>query len=672
MGRSETSGGPGAGKATEVHLLRNFAVLSAVPMVLLGLVLGQYLKTTIGHRSLTDARQTASILSGVAIKPQLQPSDLAEGLPADRIQALDRLFAKSGDLGSQVARVKIWNSAFTVVYSDDHSTIGRTFAAADDERDDALEGHIGSEISNLSNAENVDDRNYGSLLEVYVPLQFSSDAKVAGAFEIYLPYRPIAAAISADTNKMYGLLLGGLLLLYLVLFRIVAGAARRLRRQTAEHDYQALHDPLTNLPNRTSFQNQVDQAINAAKRTGSTVTVVLLDLDRFKEVNDTLGHHCGDLLLQELGSRLCAVLKGADTVARLGGDEFGVLVPSGPEPESSDGVAQRILSALKEPFTLQGLRLEVEASAGIVRFPDHGVESGGLLQRADVAMYVAKTRKTAFEIYSPGSDSYSPERLVLLGELRQAIAKDELVLHFQPVVNIASEDVTGVEALVRWVHPVQGLMGPDQFIPLAELTGLIDPLTSWVLDHALEQCRRWKDAGTDLCVSVNLSARNLHHDEFPAVAAELLSKWRLPASCLLLEITESAVMADAARAMAVLSQLKAMGISLAIDDFGTGYSSLAYLSRLPVASLKIDKSFVMNMADNDNDAVIVRSTIDLGRNLGLQVIAEGVETEGAWLELKALGCDLAQGYLISRGVPADDLSAWLADRIRTTALAKSI
>ncbi len=640
-------------------------------MVLLGVVLSQTLKGAIQHRSLADTRQTASILASVAIQPQLTPADLKDGLPPERIQTLDRLFEQDGGLGGQVARVKIWNSAFKEVYSDDHTEIGRSFPPSD-ELKEALSGEVASEISNLNNAENTGDRQYGTLLEVYVPVHFGSSTATAGAFEIYLPYKPIAAAIGSDTDKIYGLLLGGLLLLYLILFRIVAGASRRLQRQNADHEYQALHDPLTDLPNRSSFQQQVDQAIAVAARTGASVTVVLLDLDRFKEVNDTLGHQSGDLLLNELGARLRAAVRQSDTVARLGGDEFGVLVPSPAGSDPPDRVAMRILSTLDEPFTIQGLSLEVEASVGIARYPDDGAESGLLLQRADVAMYVAKNRKIAFEIYAADIDSYSPERLVLLSELRQAISNDELVLHYQPVIEIASGQATGVEALVRWVHPMKGLIGPDEFIPFAELTELIGPLTRWVLDHALEQCRAWKDAGFDLRVAANLSARNLHQSELPSVVEDLLSKWQLDASSLSLEITESAVMADPVRAMTVLCQLQEMGVALAIDDFGTGYSSLAYLSRLPVASLKIDKSFVMNMVEDDNDAVIVHSTIDLGRNLGLEVIAEGVETEAAWVQLAALGCDMAQGYLFSRPIPADELSAWLTDRRGTKAMAKSV
>ncbi|HLY81523.1 MAG TPA: EAL domain-containing protein [Acidimicrobiales bacterium] len=642
-------------------LVRKFGVMSAVPIVLLGLILGQTQRTSIRARGLGDARQAASVVAHLGIQPQLSPSDLSQGLGPDGVARLDRLIAQSGVLGGEVARIKIWSRDLKVVYSDDHSSIGQTFPPSS-ELSDALDGHVASEISNLTKAENVGDRKYGSLLEVYVPMRFASDPQPAGAFEIYLPYRPIAAAIAGDTERVYGLLLGGLGLLYLVLFRIVAGASRRLRRQAADNEYLALHDPLTDLPNRTLFLDRVNQALLAGRRSGSGVTVITLDLDRFKEVNDTLGHHTGDLLLKELGERLRGVVREVDTVARLGGDEFAILVPSASDAIAAAEVAGRILGALTEPFSLMGLSVEVEASLGVAVSPDHGDEVGLLMQRADVAMYVAKANKTGFEVYASVIDSYSPERLVLLGELRRAIVNDELVLHYQPVVELGTGRVTGVEALVRWAHPTHGLLQPDEFIPMAETTELIGPLTAWVLDHALCQCRRWEQSGLDLQVAVNLSSRNLHHPEFPGEVAEALKRWDVSPDRLELEITESAVMTDPTRALKVLTGLRELGIALAIDDYGTGYSSLSYLSRLPVAKLKIDKSFILNMLDNEHDAVIVRSTIDLGRNLGLRVVAEGVETEETLRELTGLGCDIAQGYYLSRPVPADRLVGWLEAR----------
>ena len=641
------------------NLLAKVGVLSAVPIVILGIVLGQYLASSVRDRALANAQQTATIAARIGIEPLLTRADLVDGLTPERLAEIDGALHKSDVLGSDIARIKIWSRDLEIVYSDDTSSIGRTFAASD-ELEHALEGNVVSEVSDLSKAENVDDRQYGQLLEVYVPLYIDSDPQPAGAFEIYLPYRPIAAAIADDARHAYALLLAGLGVLYLVLFRIVARASRTLRRQAAANEYMALHDQLTDLPNRTLFQERAQEAIDGAQRAGSRFAVILLDLDQFKDVNDTLGHPTGDELLRQLGSRLHDVIRDVDTIARFGGDEFALLLPSISTAHGAAEVATRTIRALREPFDLGGLTFEVDASLGVVLYPEHGEDVGVLLQRADVAMYAAKNRKTGFEFYSSEIDSYSPERLVLLGELRRAIADDELVLHYQPEIDMASRRIKGVEALVRWEHPTRGLVPPDEFIPLAEHTELIGPLTTWVLDHALAQCHYWQGSGLQLSVAVNISPRNLHHPDFGNHVGELLRKWNIDPARLQLEMTEGSVMTDPARAMTILTELRNLGVSLAIDDFGTGYSSLSYLQRLPVNDIKIDKSFVMNMGDDVNDAVIVRSTIELAHNLGLGVIAEGVETKEAWNQLAALGCDVAQGFLMCRPVPADELSAWIA------------
>jgi diguanylate cyclase len=304
----------------------------------------------------------------------------------------------------------------------------------------------------------------------------------------------------------------------------------------------------------------------------------------------------------------------------------------------------------------------MEASIGIALFPDHGSDVQSLLQRADVAMYVAKEHPAGCEVYTRERDEYSPDRLTLLTELRRGIDRGQLLLHFQPKADLRTGDIQGVEALVRWQHPERGMIPPDEFIPPAQKTGVITPLTMFVLDEALRQCRTWALQGMELCVAVNLSTRNLLDVHLPDTVGELLARWEVPARLLELEITESTILADPVRAMEILSRLDEMGIRLAIDDFGTGYSSLAYLKRLPVDELKIDKSFILGMEENENDAVIVRSTIDLGRNLGLRVVAEGVETAKAWNRLVSLGCDIAQGYYLSRPVPADQLTEWLRER----------
>ena len=445
-----------------------------------------------------------------------------------------------------------------------------------------------------------------------------------------------------------------------VFWAIVVGYQRRTERQAAENQHQALHDGLTGLPNRTLLHDRTSQAIRQADRELVPAALALLDLDRFKEVNDTLGHHYGDQLLIQVGHRLQAALRGVDTVARLGGDEFAVLLPKIATAEGAVAVAGKLQAALAEPFLLEGLTLEVEASIGLALYPDHGNDPEELLQHADIAMYVAKDTHAGFVLFDPTQDQHSPRRLALLGELRRAIDQGQLLLHYQPKIDAHTSRVLGVEALVRWQHPKHGLLPPGEFIPLAERTGLIGPLTHYVLDAALRQCRDWRQAGHELVVAVNVSARRLLDLEFPDEVAGLLAHWRVPARLLVVEITESAIMADPEHAMQILGRLNQMGVQLSIDDFGTGYSSMAYLKSLPVHELKVDRSFVAQMTSNSRDAVIVRSTVDLGRNLGLRVVAEGVEDQATWQELDALGCDAIQGYYISRPVPADELASWLA------------
>jgi diguanylate cyclase (GGDEF)-like protein len=437
-------------------------------------------------------------------------------------------------------------------------------------------------------------------------------------------------------------------------------AEQALREQAELNEYQALHDALTGLPNRTLFRDRVERAVRAVEREGGLLAVLMLDLDRFKEVNDTLGHQAGDALLAEVGRRLESVVRAADTVARLGGDEFGIVL-SGADRRSALEIAGRIGAAIEEPIVLRDLPLGVEASVGIGLYPEHGRTVDDLIQCADLAMYVAKEEHARYAVYEPSSAARDPGRLTLVGDLRQALEERELVLYYQPKAQLSSGAVRSVEALVRWAHPERGLIPPDEFIPLTEQTGLIKPLTLYVLDEALRQCAAWKAEGLELSVAVNLATRNLLDTDLPRDIAKLLLKWGVESRLLELEITESTMLADPARTKAVLHQLSQMGIRFAIDDFGTGYSSLAYLKSLPVTELKIDRSFVMRMATNEEDAAIVRSTIDLARNLGLDVVAEGVETQETWDVLRTLRCDSAQGYFLSKPVPAEELVAWVRD-----------
>jgi diguanylate cyclase (GGDEF)-like protein/PAS domain S-box-containing protein len=423
---------------------------------------------------------------------------------------------------------------------------------------------------------------------------------------------------------------------------------------------QAFTDQLTGLPNRALLHDRAQQALRLAGRQGLTAALLLLDLDRFKEVNDTLGHHHGDLLLQQVAERLHGSLRGSDTVARLGGDEFAVLLPQITSVQEATVVAEKLSAAIEAPFIVDGLTLDVDASIGVAVYPDHATDANELLQRANVAMYAAKATHDGYTVYHPSLDQHHPRRLGLLGQLRRALAAGELVVHYQPKADVHSGRILGVEALVRWQHPEHGLLGPGEFVPLAETTGLIRPLTSYVLDAALRQCRAWLDAGRTLSVAVNLSTRCLLDLTLPDQIAQLLEDTAVAPERLLLEITESAIMTDPTRALEILNRLHALGVQLAIDDFGTGYSSMAYLKSLPVDELKVDRSFVKHLRDNQNDAVIVRSTVDLGHNLGLRVVAEGVEDQATLRELATLGCDSVQGYYLARPMPAAELGAWLA------------
>ncbi|MGA7799849.1 MAG: EAL domain-containing protein [Gammaproteobacteria bacterium] len=436
--------------------------------------------------------------------------------------------------------------------------------------------------------------------------------------------------------------------------------ARRLSEKNAALAHQAHHDRLTGLANRTLLQRHLEALIHDARQSGKPVALFVMDLDRFKEVNDTLGHTFGDQLLKLVGMRVSASLREGDTIARLGGDEFAVALP---DTGSKQAVtcAMRILHALEQPFVVDGVSLDVKTSIGIAIYPEHGDGAPTLVQHADTAMYKAKKTDFDYRFYDPGEDPHSLRRLTLTGELRRAIDGGQLLLHYQPKIDLQTRRATGVEALIRWQHPVHGLVPPDEFIPLAERTGLIRPLTDWVLNEAVRQCSLWRRRGLYLSVAVNLSAYSLKYAQLPTEIGALLQTWNIPASALVLELTESAMMEDPDLATDIVRRMDRMGLRIAVDDFGTGYSSLAHLQRLSVHELKVDKSFVIGMNADDSNTVIVRSIIDLAHNLGCKVVAEGVETQDGLTALESLGCDTAQGYYLSRPLTAAALEHWLAE-----------
>ena len=471
-----------------------------------------------------------------------------------------------------------------------------------------------------------------------------------------------ADAAVADLRRVvravYVLICAGLGFLA-ILVALLRGYHRRLVRQAEDTRHLALHDALTGLPNRALFADRLGHALTGVRRTGTSLAVLLIDLDRFKEVNETLGHDHGDRLLREVATRLQHSFREGDTVARLAGDEFAVLLPDASAQVATD-LARRALASLEQSFMLGEVAVDVETSIGLTMAPQHGGTVEELMRCADLALWSAKERKTGVVAYEPAAAVTQPNRLLLLGELRRALEqRDQLVLHYQPKVALDQSHLAGVEALVRWNHPTKGVVPPNEFIPMAESTGLINKLTGYVLEQAVRQARAWLSAGLSVPVAVNLSPRCLLDVDLVDLVRGLLAEHDLPADLLRLEMTETAVMTNPALAMSTLTGLHELGIRLSIDDYGTGYSSMAYLNRLPVDELKVDRSFVLNMLDNDNDAVLVRSAIDLGHNLGLTVVAEGVEKAEHVAALRAFGCDIAQGYHYARPMPPEEVAAWL-------------
>ncbi|MFF3503083.1 putative bifunctional diguanylate cyclase/phosphodiesterase [Streptomyces sp. NPDC003247] len=424
---------------------------------------------------------------------------------------------------------------------------------------------------------------------------------------------------------------------------------------------EQLRDPLTGLPNRQWLGERIWTALDDAERIGARAALMLIDLDRFRSVNDTLGHLAGDRLLLQIADRLRVALPRGAEVARLGGDEFAVLLPVADSTTSAARVARGLVSALSSPLDLDGLTLVLEASAGVAVFPDHALDAEGLLRRADIAMYQAKRDRTAVEVYESKRDSNTPDRLGLLGDLRRALDAHEVQLHYQPKVRFDGQ-VAGLEALVRWVHPERGKVPPDEFIAIAESSGLMPHLTEYVLETALGQVAEWRSQGLYVPVAVNVSPRDVHTPGFAGSVAARLARHGVPAGALQLEITEHVLLEDPQRAADTLNGLTGHGVKMSLDDFGTGYSSLVHLRRLPVSELKIDRSFVARLAVDTEDAEIVRCTVDLAHSLGLLVVAEGVEDDETWERLRDLGCDAVQGWLVAAAMPPEETTAWLRAR----------
>lgn len=515
---------------------------------------------------------------------------------------------------------------------------------------------------NIYNTENIGflSKSSNTVIETFILISLLFLFFLAGIFisTQKLIFKPIGSVVNAlksqGTGKENSILPVSRSKETEELFNSFLEMSKRIQQRQDDLKHQALHDALTALPNRTLLYDRIEHNIQLCTRQNKTFTLILIDLDQFKDINDTLGHHVGDLVLIKIGLRLKKVLRGVDTISRLSGDEFAILLPETNESDAIN-VCKKIHQVMLDVFEVETIQIYVSLSIGIACYPNHGEEVSTLIQHADVAMYESKNNKLEYAVYDERNDKYSVQRLELINDLRLAIENDGLELHFQPLKNIRLDKVVGVECLLRWNHPGHGYMSPIEVIDLAEHTGLINPLTYWVVEKAVKHGESIHSKGFDLIISINISVFNLKDPDFINRVKNILSETTLNPNSIMFEITESAMMADPVHAINILMELNDFGIKIAIDDFGTGFSSLAYLKQLPANELKIDKSFVLGMQTNASDEVIVRSTIDLAHNLGLEVIAEGVENNEIYLKLDELGCDMAQGYLFSRPVNIDVL-----------------
>ena len=433
---------------------------------------------------------------------------------------------------------------------------------------------------------------------------------------------------------------------------------KQINSRQQELEFHALHDSLTGLANRSLLKQRLEQSIHNAQQERNSFAVLIMDLDRFKEVNDTLGHSVGDKLLQHVANRLIELLREVDVVVRLGGDEFSILLPSAQEKQA-ESIAKKIIKGFHEVFTIDDVPLYIGISIGISVYPQHGITSQILQQRADVAMYVAKRNKTGYEIYNSKYDEYSVGKLALISDLRNAIIQGQLFMEYQPVIDIKNNNIISAEALLRWRHPKHGTIYPDEIIPIAEQTGLINPITYWIIDTTSKYNKKLQSMDINIKIAINLSVYNLQDHKFVEKIIEIFDENQISASNFIMEVTESVMMTNPQQSIEVLNHLHELGIEIAVDDFGTGYSSLAYLKLLPLSKLKIDKSFIIDMIEDENDAMIVRSTIDLAHNLGMEVVAEGIEEKENLELLSMLGCNFGQGYYISRPISKKDLEKWI-------------
>ncbi len=663
-------------------LTRYFGVVSFLAMAALGVALVWMTGRVMHEQSVRDGTQSAASVMAYAAAP-LPPEafDIAVLGDAQResVRSATSLFS------SRLVELRLWSTAGALMYSSTDATVG--FPDTERLAQVLADGEADAQV--LDDVNQVDSIGTGAtvteVLDVYVPVR-ASDARdlagavigtplpsaapgagssdpVIGAAEIVLDHTEAVATLAQARGTVTLVVGGGLVALWLLLFRTVHATSKRLQASAMENARLALLDSLTGLPNRRLLADRMRRDVAEALRSGGRVGLVLLDIDRFKDINDSLGHDHGDELLEQVAERLRGALRDEDVVARLGGDEFAVLLPDVRSVANAERLARRVRQLFIPPFQLGEMSLHVETSVGVACIPDHASDASSLMRTADVAMYSAKHHRTGVAVYDPDEDHSSPQRLVLLGDLHHAIeapvGESELVMHYQPKVSLETGRPVGYEALMRWDHPTRGLLLPGAFIPLAEQSGLIHELTRFALTSAITQLARWREAGTPLPVAVNLSAHDVTTTAVVDAIERLLVEHDVPAALLEVEITETALVADPSRIVPVLERLGALGVHVAIDDFGIGNTSISQLRDLPVGELKIDRLFVADLRDGDGERseVVVQAMVDLAHSFGLRVVAEGVEDEQTAATLRRLGVDRAQGFWYSPAVPPEEVPA---------------
>ncbi|WP_233575213.1 bifunctional diguanylate cyclase/phosphodiesterase [Cellulomonas sp. PhB150] len=654
-------------------LTRYFAFVSVLAMAALGCALVWVTSTVMREQAINDGTAAAESVMAYAVAP-LPASAFTEGqLTPEQNQAVKDATAPFGD---KVVDLRLWSTVGVLLYS----KAGAETGFPDTDRNNAvLQNGVPDArvIVDVRESEEGDaPSEQRQVLDVYVPVLMSNTSGAApagavpgsgepiGTAEVMLDHTASAAALRSAIGTVALVVSGGLVALWLLLFRTVFTTSKRLQATALENARLALLDSLTGLPNRRLLTERMTKTVAEAQRDGARLGMVLLDIDRFKDINDSLGHDHGDELLEQVADRLRKALRDEDVVARLGGDEFAILLTDVRSVADAEHLARRVRELFGPPFKLGEMSLHVETSVGVSCLPDHADDASSLMRTADVAMYAAKHHRTGVATYSPEEDHSSPARLVLLGDLHRALDPEpgvarELELHYQPKVDLDTGRIVGLEALMRWRHPERGLLLPTVFIPLAEQSGIIHRLTRYALTSAVEQLAAWIAEGRSTPIAVNLSAHDVTSGKVVDVIEELLAEHDVPAALLEVEITETALVADPSRVVPVLERLAALGVKVAIDDFGIGNTSIAQLRDLPVQELKIDRLFVTDLGDGGRESahVVVQAMVDLAHSFGLRVVAEGVEDQITAATLRRLGVDQAQGFLYSRAVPPDEVTA---------------